>query len=177
MLDNIFAYGMGDGGHGPLEAELMITEFIRHLWPKRFKYFQRGDFYALFKKYFPRWAVWRDEWYLDIHRGTYTSVSRVKRGNRDSEIQMEDLEKFNSIMSLWKPVLTHEELEKYWKIVLYNQFHDILPGSSIPEVYLEYDKDFQKIIQFTDTNWMKSHTKFAKFTGFRFSIRNPHISV
>lgn len=155
MMDNIFAYGMGDGGHGPLEAEILVAKFLRRLWPKRFKHYQNGDFYHLLKKHFPRWATWNDEWYLDYHRGTYTSVSRIKRGNRECEIQMETLEKLSTICALFGAPIPRDELEKIYKIILYNQFHDILPGSSIPEVYLEYDQDLAKIMQFINRNTTK----------------------
>jgi alpha-mannosidase len=152
MLDNVFGYGIGDGGHGPIEFEINIVSFLRRLWPKIFKFYQKGDFYALFKKYYPRWAIWNDEWYLDIHRGTYTTISRIKRGNRDCENRIKELEIWNTITNLIIKSNPLKEIqntfETYWKILLYNQFHDILPGSSIPEVYIDYDQDRSKLEHF-----------------------------
>jgi alpha-mannosidase len=150
MLENIFGYGLGDGGHGPVEAEIAVVSMLRRLWPKKFKHHQRGDFYHLFRKYFPRWAIWQDEWYLDYHRGTYTSVARVKRGNREGENRIESLESMAAWYSLCGFPDMREEFEKHWKILLYNQFHDILPGSSCPEVYVDYDQDYAKLQAFFD---------------------------
>jgi len=176
MLENIFGYGLGDGGHGPIELEILVVEFLRMLRPKKFIHNKRGYIYYLYKKYFNRWAIWNDEWYLDCHRGTYTSVSKVKKGNRDCENILEYLEKYITILNILRLFPKNIELvfeklgykireisknlvadlnksnlnikdilEFLWKIVLYNQFHDILPGSSIPEVYIDYEKDLNQI--------------------------------
>ncbi|MBD3351389.1 MAG: hypothetical protein GF364_07870 [Candidatus Lokiarchaeota archaeon] len=156
MMENIFGYGLGDGGHGPIELEILAVEHLRKLYRKKVKHNQHGDIYTMFKKYINRWAIWNDEWYLDVHRGTYTSVSRVKRGNRLSENELESIEKLASILLAIKIGLnkvSRHNLEEHWKLALYNQFHDILPGSSIPEVYLDYDKDLEKINSFIKTSY------------------------
>lgn len=166
MMETIFAYGLGDGGHGPIEVEILVASIMRRLWPKKMKFYQQGDFFKLFQKYFPRWAIWKDEWYLDYHRGTYTSVSRVKRGNRESEIRLESAEMLSTYASILGLPSIRGELESHWKIHLYNQFHDILPGSSIPEVYLDYNKDFSQVLQFTKHIIKESFRYIGSKTNF-----------
>jgi alpha-mannosidase len=168
MLENVFGYGLGDGGHGPVEFEIAVVTVLRRLYPKIFKHHQKGDFYAMFKKYFPRWAVWNDEWYLDYHRGTYTSVSRVKRGNRDTENQIEALESLTTLAGLYGFPVDRTEFEKHWKTILYHQFHDILPGSSIPEVYNDYDIDRQNLQVFFDD----IRKRLQNFLIQNFSVNN-----
>ncbi|MHA1339070.1 MAG: alpha-mannosidase [Promethearchaeota archaeon] len=182
MLESIFGYGLGDGGHGPIELEILVVECLRQLRPKRIFHNRIGSIYEMYSKYFDRWAIWKDEWYLDVHRGTYTSVSRIKRGNRLCENRLEEIEKFSSILSLINAFPSNKKdlvnifklygldiekngqnlvadinkqnihirgiLEFLWKTTLYNQFHDILPGSSIPEVYKDYDKYLAQIMSF-----------------------------
>ena len=162
MLDNIFGYGLGDGGYGPIEAEITVVRALKRLAPKTFKYFQRGDFYGLFKKYFNRWPVWTDELYLETHRGTYTTHSIIKKMNRLGEVYIETLEKLYSVCSAYGLVsYPRDDLEKHWKLVLYNQFHDILPGSSIPEVYEDALVDYMQVLDF----YTKKSSELLKIIG------------
>lgn len=88
--------------------------------------------------------LWDGELYLEYHRGTYTSQAYIKKMNRFFEIQLRELECLYSLQSLTAgrlyPAAAFEEL---WKNVLKNQFHDIIPGSSIKEVYQDYQKEAQ----------------------------------
>ncbi|MEO0490659.1 MAG: glycoside hydrolase family 38 C-terminal domain-containing protein, partial [Cyanobacteria bacterium J06659_2] len=80
--------------------------------------------------------TWNDELYLELHRGCYTTHAEQKHWNRRCERLLYQAELFSSIASLLTEAeYPHDELEQAWKKVLFNQFHDILPGSSIPEVY------------------------------------------
>src|SRR4249920_2889214 len=103
--------------------------------------------------------VWVGELYLELHRGTYTSQTKNKRGNRKSEFLLRDAEFFDAVTLALAPGRketatdperavydvtgrgeprpeTHRAaLERAWKLVLLNQFHDIIPGSSIHWVY------------------------------------------
>src|SRR5439155_19905823 len=73
----------------------------------------------------------RGELYLELHRGTYTSQARTKWWNRWAQTVLRDAEMW-SVASGQYP---RDELGSIWKTVLLNQFHDILPGSSIDWVY------------------------------------------
>jgi len=88
--------------------------------------------------------VWDDELYLEYHRGTYTSQSETKNNNRRNEICLENAEKFSSIaaISMTNFEYPFDRIEEAWKMLLFNQFHDILPGSSIRKVYEDADKDY-----------------------------------
>lgn len=89
--------------------------------------------------------IWVGELYLEYHRGTYTSMARNKKSNRQSEFMLENAELLSSLASyLLGSAYDSEEIWNIWEIVLRNQFHDILPGSAIKEVYddskLEYEE-------------------------------------
>ena len=86
------------------------------------------------------------ELYLEFHRGTYTSQARTKRGNRRSEHLLHEAE-------LWAATATvrtgadypYEQLEAAWRLVLLQQFHDILPGSSIGWVHDQAVENYERI--------------------------------
>ncbi|MCG9891909.1 MAG: alpha-mannosidase [Thermosynechococcaceae cyanobacterium MS004] len=88
--------------------------------------------------------VWEDELYLEFHRGCYTSHADQKRYNRRCEHWLTEAELFSAIATLIAQTpYPKEALETAWKKVLFNQFHDILPGSSIPEVFVDADQDWE----------------------------------
>jgi len=74
------------------------------------------------------------ELYLELHRGTLTSIARIKRGNRKAELAMRDAEFLSVLAALQGHAYPAGELLTLWKGLLTRQFHDILPGSSIAEV-------------------------------------------
>ncbi len=87
--------------------------------------------------------VWSSELYLELHRGCYTTYASQKRANRTCEILLYQAELYASIATLYTG---HDypsaDLEVTWKRVLLNQFHDILPGSAIPEVFADADREW-----------------------------------
>ncbi|GAB4329809.1 MAG: alpha-mannosidase [Promethearchaeota archaeon] len=149
LLDTIFGYGLGDGGHGPVELEIAVVEAFRTLYPKRFRYYREGDFLRVFGRHLPRWLTWRDELYLETHRGTYTTHAEVKLANREVEVLLEVCEKLQAMAhALGGRVYDAGGLERSWKLLLFNQFHDILPGSSIPEVYEDATADYEECYRY-----------------------------
>lgn len=91
---------------------------------------------------------WFGELYLERHRGTYTSMAKNKNYNRRSEFLLQTVEG----MSLTKKLLTGAAYPKQalyadWKTVLLNQFHDIIPGSSIPEVYEDSTAQYEALLK------------------------------
>ncbi len=99
------------------------------------------------ESFFP---IWKDELYLELHRGCYTVHSDQKKFNSYCEGLLYQAELFATIASLIEKNSFNREkerqIEKAWKKVLFNQFHDILPGTSIPEVFVEADRDWQEAI-------------------------------
>lgn len=89
---------------------------------------------------------WNDELYLEFHRGCYTTHADQKQANRRCEALLYQAELYASLATLLtqKPY-PRESLESAWKSVLFNQFHDILPGSAIPEVYAEVNPVWQAV--------------------------------
>lgn len=97
----------------------------------------------------PQLHLWDGELYLESHRGTYTSQAYNKRLNRRMEMLLHHAEFLNAFALALNPEHAYPsvQLADSWEIVLRNQFHDIIPGSSIHEVYedsrLEYEKSEQ----------------------------------
>lgn len=135
--DVLVAFGYGDGGGGPtrtmLETSRRMEQGIRGL-PKVRQETARTYFDQLAARVEGnrRLETWEGEFYFEYHRGTYTSMARNKRGNRRSEFLMMDLE----LLGVLSGDYPAEADRRLWRdTVLLNQFHDILPGSSIAEVY------------------------------------------
>ena len=78
--------------------------------------------------------TWVGELYLEYHRGTYTSQARVKQANRRAELFYREVELLNAWASLYGMPSRQEQANQGWRLILLNQFHDVLPGSSIREV-------------------------------------------
>ena len=144
-------YGHGDGGGGPTEEMLEQDKRLKYGLagcPRTKQTFVRDYFERLEtlvdNKTLPKWC---GELYLETHRGTYTSMAKNKKYNRKAEILMNDIELLDAFNSgLYHTDLKFQTLmDSLWKNILLNQFHDILPGSSIKEVYEETDKDYKKI--------------------------------
>ena len=105
----------------------------------------RGEFEESTKnlRFTPKWS---GELYLEMHRGTYTTQAANKKNNRKCELLLQKAEAASSIAGVLNG---HEypadSLDKSWEAVLRNQFHDIIPGSSIREVYEDSDKEYATI--------------------------------
>ena len=130
------AYGYGDGGGGPQYEMIEVVQRVKNLegCPLA-EHKSIGDFMRELKEENPDLPVWTGELYLELHRGTLTSMGRIKKANRKLELALRDVEFLWSLAHLQKKVYPSEEILKNWKVLLLNQFHDILPGVSIPEVH------------------------------------------
>lgn len=148
--DILIAYGYGDGGGGPtremLETSIRMEKGVKGI-PKVRQEFSRTYFDELNDrvKDNKRLPVWEGELYFEYHRGTYTSMARNKRSNRKSEIMLMDLELLSVLAKKKGKAYPEQELDSMWKTILLNQFHDILPGSSIKEVYEVTKKEYKEI--------------------------------
>src|SRR5579862_2156104 len=89
--------------------------------------------------------VWVGELYLELHRGTYTTQAHNKRGNRKSEFLLRDAEMLACSVPGGLGSYPSAQLERARKLTLLNQFHDIIPGSSVNEVYRDSDRDYAEI--------------------------------
>ncbi len=138
------AYGMGDGGGGPNKdmverrarmADLPGLPQVKHSTAENFFH----DLEATIPDDLPHWV---GELYFQMHRGTYTTQARTKRHNRKLEIALHNAEALASIAHLLGAAYPQESLSAAWETVLLNQFHDILPGSSINAVYQDTARDY-----------------------------------
>ena len=147
VLDEFLSvFGIGDGGGGP--AEEYIERGLRQKnlegCPK-VKFEKAQPFFDRLGKKSDLLERWSGELYLELHRGTLTTQGKIKKGNRKLENCLKILEFLYSTLDL--NVYPKKELEYIWKKLLINQFHDILPGSSITKVYdvtrSEYEECFR----------------------------------
>lgn len=138
--DLLVCYGYGDGGGGPtrmmLETSKRMEKGIKGI-PRVRQKFSGAYFKELWNrvKDNDRLPSWVGELYFEYHRGTYTSMARNKRSNRKSEFRMMELELLSILAMKNGLEYPREEINRLWEIILTNQFHDILPGSSIRQVY------------------------------------------
>ena len=145
----LMAYGYGDGGGGPTREMLEnIREMKDFPGLPRMSQKKVGDFFRKVETDAgSKLPVWNGELYFELHRGTYTSQSRNKRANRKSEFMLHDAE-FLAVMASIKDSgfrYPAEELRKAWELVCLNQFHDIIPGSSINPVYRESLDQYREV--------------------------------
>ncbi len=89
--------------------------------------------------------TWDGELYLELHRGTTTTQARNKKWNRKLEFKIRDVEILSSLAYALGADYPQAEIEDAWKVILKNQMHDILPGSSINEVYEDSEKDYTDV--------------------------------
>ena len=142
----LLSFGWGDGGGGPIREMQENAQRLNYRSP--IPYHRQGSveaFFADLEQRVEKLPVWNDELYLQLHRGCYTSQARIKKNNRQSEVLYHNAELFSAINFLQTGSYPHEELNYGWELILLNQFHDILPGSSIPEVYQDSEREFEQI--------------------------------
>lgn len=149
--DVLIAFGWGDGGGG---ATLEMLENARRLSkgipgaPKvkmgtSLDYFEKLEKDTKNSKGLPKWV---GELYLEYHRGTYTSMARNKRDNRKCENLYVALEKLSSLNMILGGDYPQADINNSWETILLNQFHDIIPGSSIKDVYDVTDIEYTELL-------------------------------
>lgn len=136
LTDSFWLPGVGDHGGGPTQEMLEVQRrwssaplFPTMQFTTALAYLQQLPTDSL--------PVWDDELYLEFHRGCYTTHGDQKQLNRYSEGLLYEAELWSAIAQVinYKQPLCQEQITTAWKAVLCNQFHDILPGTSIPEVF------------------------------------------
>ncbi len=150
-------YGFGDGGGGPTVEQVerieLMAEGVQGLPAVEFG--RADDFCGRLHEEAADLRVagrepakWDGELYLELHRGTYTSHQWLKQANAEAESALRVIE----LIGCGAPQATsattaalRDRLDATWKLVLLNQFHDILPGSSIPEVYVDARAQYETI--------------------------------
>ncbi|MDO5022429.1 MAG: alpha-mannosidase [Eubacteriales bacterium] len=149
--DVLICYGFGDGGGGPTRAMLENSKRLEHGVkgiPKVRQAFAKTYFDEIKDRLLdnPRLPKWEGELYFEYHRGTYTSMARNKRSNRKTEFALMDTELL-SVLAQDKLDYPKNKLDDIWTLTLCNQFHDILPGSCIHEVYEVTKKEYAQMAE------------------------------
>jgi alpha-mannosidase len=136
---SLVPFGHGDGGGGPTREMLDRAARLRDLDGSPRVVIERpAEFFARAQAEYPDAPVWSGELYLEFHRGTYTSQAKTKQGNRRCEHLLREAELWCATAAVRHGTeYPYEALDRLWKVVLLQQFHDILPGSSIHWVHRE----------------------------------------
>ena len=140
-------YGYGDGGSGVTAEMLELARRFSKLsvMPKT-EMAGAADFLHKNLKDNPNLATWDGELYLEMHRGTFTTKSNLKKMNRALEFRLREAELRCAFAAAFGgAAYPAEELQTCWKKLLLNQFHDILPGSHIHPVYEDAMADYREI--------------------------------
>ena len=136
-------FGYGDGGGG---CTYRMVETARRM--QRFPGLPAShmghpsEFFAAVEKDLDKLPVWNDEMYYENHRGTYTSQAFIKKNNRKGEFMLSRIEMASLFSGLG---YDRENLETLWKLLLKNQFHDLLPGTSIHEAIEDCRMDYVRL--------------------------------
>lgn len=163
--DLLISYGFGDGGGGPTREMIKYIEAAK-LMPgipnvetgRATEYFRKLNETIKENPYNGYLPIWDGELYLEFHRGTYTSQGYNKKMNRFMEYKLREEEMLSVFAEkLFDKPYNREEFLKAWKIVLCEQFHDILPGSSIHEVYEDSHEEYERALKY-----IENATKAAK---------------
>lgn len=148
---SMYVFGFGDGGGGPTDRHLEFLRRARNAPSLPVVHSKRTalEYFRDAKARSRDLAVWSGELYFELHRGTYTSQARTKRGNRECEFLLRDAEWLSCFSPGFPRKYPAKELEDNWKVVLLNQFHDIIPGSSVREVYEDAEKAYDEVRETT----------------------------
>lgn len=144
--ESLNMFGYGDGGSGVTEDMLAYMERLnkisslpetRHITGKQFLDESITSDQDL--------STWDGELYLEMHRGTFTTKGYLKKMNRRFELMLRDLEYLWTAVYLKDGNYPQSEIDELWKLLLINQFHDILPGTHISPVEVDVRKDYAEI--------------------------------
>ncbi len=144
----IYTYGWGDGGGGVTPEMLECADRYANfpgLVPTQYANPEDALLSIAERAQHTDLPVWKDEMYLEAHRGTFTSKGRLKKLNRQSEVLLRDAEMLASFA--WRNGADYpaQHLDDAWKLLLGTQFHDALPGTHITEVYTDLLDEYAQL--------------------------------
>ncbi len=143
---SLYPFGHGDGGGGPTRDMIEAARRAADLaGAPRVALESPADFFAAVEADPAPLPVWAGDLYLEKHRGTFTSQAAVKAGNRRCELALAAAELWSAVRpdgAAWPAT----DLDRAWKLLLINQFHDVLPGSSIHWVYEQTAADHAEVL-------------------------------
>ena len=178
--DLLISYGFGDGGGGPTREMIKYIEAAK-LMPgipnvetgRATEYFRKLNETIKENPYNGYLPIWDGELYLEFHRGTYTSQGYNKKMNRFMEYKLREEEMLSVFAEkLFNKPYNREEFLKAWKIVLCEQFHDILPGSSIHEVYEDSHEEYERALKYIENATKAAKASFVTEKENAFTLFN-----
>jgi alpha-mannosidase len=145
----LYLYGIGDHGGGPTRTMLDQANRLRDsntVFPK-IEFSTAKEFFADLNQELPnlKVPVWKDELYFEYHRGVFTSQADTKQRIRRDEELMLDAEKYASLASLFGRPYAQDQFELAWKNLLFDHFHDVMPGSGIAVNYLDAKRNLEDV--------------------------------
>lgn len=173
----LVSYGYGDGGGGvtrdmlEMRRRLDRMPCIPHVTTGRAdEYFESlHETVSSTQGYV---HTWDGELYLEYHRGTYTSQAYNKRMNRKLELAYREAEWLNAWVGGDRSRTAKSALTQGWKIILRNQFHDIIPGSSIHEVYEDSKEEYQEAKSLEQREWQAAVKQLVREQAHTFTVFN-----
>ncbi len=176
--DLLMSYGYGDGGGGPTREMLENIAAMGDM--PGLPQVRQSSVREFFETIAPlatdrKMPVWNGELYLEYHRGTYTTQARNKRANRKSEILLHDAEFLAACAALLNPAYTYPDkaFTTAWQTVCLNQFHDIIPGSSIGPVYTESLAQYAELAAAVNIERETALAALAAVLGGDLLLANP----
>jgi alpha-mannosidase len=136
--------GVGDHGGGPTRDMLEVAQrWAQSDFFPQLEFLTAADYLHQISPSAVSLPIWNDELYLEFHRGCYTTHADQKRSNRTTEVTLYQAELWATLATICTGVeYPTAALETAWKKVLFNQFHDILPGSSITQVFEDANREW-----------------------------------
>ncbi|MDG0793011.1 alpha-mannosidase [Cohnella ginsengisoli] len=150
--EQMLLYGHGDGGGGVTREMLeYVDRSDLMVGQPASKHSTAADFFAGAEEKRDEVPEWHGDLYLELHRGTYTTHGRNKRSNRKAEVLYREAELWHALalprLDAGLDGRLRSELHEGWKLILLNQFHDIIPGSAITEAYVTSEKEYGTIFE------------------------------
>lgn len=143
------AFGFGDGGGGPQFEMIEMARRCKNLneIPNAY-YTSVGDFMKNLESTAVNPNTYRGELYLELHRGTLTNQHEIKRNNRKAELLLRDYEMLTVSESIKNAAPCSTQCSnKFYKTLLINQFHDILPGTCINKAHTQCKAEMRAMIK------------------------------
>jgi alpha-mannosidase len=172
--ETIYNYGYADGRGGPNRDDVLTGRRYKNMPGMPQSFFTHGqEAFERIEANVESLPVWKDELYLETHRGTYTTQARLKKNNRKAEILYRNAEAMSAIASLLGGSYPGEDLHEGWKLILKNQFHDILPGSHVTQAFHDALRDYETVFE----KGNKALTSALSYIGSQISSESAAVAV
>ena len=158
MTKMMVLFGVGDHGGGPSIEMMQRIDTLKNVdvYPT-IEYGNTANYLSWIRQHdLSKLPVWKDELYLEYHRGTLTTQANTKAENRKCETLLRDTEIYSSLAAFQGRPYDNKALESAWRLVLFNQFHDILPGSGIRENYIDAEEKYKQVKEIGNYEMKKS---------------------